>query len=38
MKIKYKIIKMLGGYTKDELNLLEDKYKYIYGWNNIAQL
>ena len=30
MKIKDKIIKMLGGYTKDELNLLEDKYRNIW--------
>lgn len=30
MKIKDKIIKMFGGYTKQECDILEDKYKYIW--------
>ena len=30
MKIKDIIIKKLGGYTKDEFNLLEDKYRYVW--------
>ena len=30
MRIKDKIIKILGGYTKDDLNILEDKYRNIW--------
>ena len=30
MKIKDKIIKMFGGYTKQECDILEDKYRYVW--------